>query len=420
MKDRLEEHPAEVPAAPGGNMLVPDREFALIQLKQFVDRAGQHYAKNRNLDLGPGHHHHVSRLSPFIRRRILLEEEVLAAAVKNHSQSQADKFIQEVFWRVYFKGWMEQHPQVWQDYRNDVSRLVLGMKRGDIDTNGYELAVNATTGIECFDFWVRELKATGYLHNHARMWFASIWVFTLGLPWQLGADFFYRHLLDGDPASNTLGWRWVSGLHTPGKHYLARAENIAKFTQGRFNPAHQLTEDAAPIVEEERPALHPWQPPDHLPKGSFGLLITEEDCCPENLFADQRPLAVLGLTASESDATLPVSAAVREFSRDAVKSALKRASETYDVPVEHREMQDWAAALRDWCARHRINTVISAYPPVGEVADRLRITTDELTPHGINLRYLVRNLDRLSWPNATSGFFKFKKRIPTLLEQVVK
>ena len=62
------------------------------------------------------------------------------------------------------------------------------------------------------------------------MWFASIWIFTLNLPWELGANFFYKNLLDADPASNTLSWRWVAGLHTEGKFYLARQENIEKFS----------------------------------------------------------------------------------------------------------------------------------------------------------------------------------------------
>ncbi len=96
--------------------------------------------------------------------------------------------------------------------------------------------LSGSTGIDCFDHWAQELADTGYLHNHARMWFASIWIFTLELPWQLGADFFLTRLLDADPAANTLSWRWVAGLHTPGKHYLARASNIEKFTLGRFNP----------------------------------------------------------------------------------------------------------------------------------------------------------------------------------------
>ncbi|BAU31831.1 deoxyribodipyrimidine photo-lyase [Microcella alkaliphila] len=68
------------------------------------------------------------------------------------------------------------------------------------------------------------------------MWFASIWIFTLRLPWQLGADVFLRNLLDGDPASNTLSWRWVAGLQTRGKTYQATADNIARFTDGRYRP----------------------------------------------------------------------------------------------------------------------------------------------------------------------------------------
>jgi deoxyribodipyrimidine photo-lyase len=87
-----------------------------------------------------------------------------------------------------------------------------------------ERAVNGQTGLTCFESWVTELVETGYLHNHARMWFASIWILTLGLPWRLGAVFLYRHLLDGDAASNTLGWRWVAGLQTRGKPYPADAK----------------------------------------------------------------------------------------------------------------------------------------------------------------------------------------------------
>ena len=59
------------------------------------------------------------------------------------------------------------------------------------------------------------------------MWFASIWIFTLELPWQLGAEFFMQHLYDGDAASNTLGWRWVAGVQTQGKHYLASEWNLS-------------------------------------------------------------------------------------------------------------------------------------------------------------------------------------------------
>ena len=62
------------------------------------------------------------------------------------------------------------------------------------------------------------------------MWFASIWIFTLKLPWQLGAAFFLEYLYDGDVASNTLSWRWVAGIHTKNKAYFASAENIQKYS----------------------------------------------------------------------------------------------------------------------------------------------------------------------------------------------
>ncbi|MCK7502530.1 MAG: hypothetical protein MZW92_81430 [Comamonadaceae bacterium] len=99
------------------------------------------------------------------------------------------------------------------------------------------------------------------LHNHARLWFASLWIFTLELPWALGADFFLRHLLDGDPASNTLSWRWVVGLQTPGKIYLARADNIARFTAGRFPAVTGLATAARPLREVPSIRRDRYRPP---------------------------------------------------------------------------------------------------------------------------------------------------------------
>ena len=235
----------------------PTRVAALAALEHFVPRAGRHYAEQRNFDYGPERRDNISVLSPYIRHRMISEQEVVAAVLKSHSPATAEKFIQEVFWRTYWKGWLQQRPAVWQHYLAELehqkSRKIYGLAT----------ACDGETGIECFDHWARELRTTGYLHNHARMWFASIWIFTLRLPWQLGADFFLQHLLDGDPASNTLSWRWVAELQTIGKHYVASADNIQRYTAGRFERP-EIALHAEPLMAMDHPnpvAIMPMQPP---------------------------------------------------------------------------------------------------------------------------------------------------------------
>ena len=218
------------------------RTQALTRLQRFLPLAGRDYGARRNFDCPQQGHPHVSTLSPYIRHRLITEAEVLEAVLARHSLMAAEKFVQEVFWRSYWKGWLELRPSVWHDYRAGLDRALTDPALAD----RLARAEGAQTGIDCFDAWMAELTATGYLHNHARMWAASIWIFTLRLPWEAGADLFLRHLLDGDPASNTLSWRWVAGLQTPGKHYVATADDIARYTKGRFSPKALVT-DPAPL-----------------------------------------------------------------------------------------------------------------------------------------------------------------------------
>ncbi len=192
------------------------RDEALNRLEDFSNNNLGKYAADRNFDPGPENRNNTSLLSQYISHRIIDEQETIRAAYQKFPFKKIEKFVQEVFWRTYWKGWLEMRPQVWDDYNQDLNNL-----QNELNSSNYKEAIEGNTKIPCFNDWVLELKEFGYLHNHARMWFASIWIFTLGLPWQLGADFFLKHLLDGDPASNTLGWRWVAGLHTKGKHYLA-------------------------------------------------------------------------------------------------------------------------------------------------------------------------------------------------------
>ena len=148
--------------------LNPNREIGLGFLNDFVPKTrNRHYARDRNYELGPGNHLSVSRLSAWLRCRLVTEEEVIRTVIGEHGYASADKFVQEVFWRIYFKGWLEQHPATWAGYRAELNRQSSLLRLDDRLEAQYTKATLARTGIECFDSWVRELKNTGYLHNHA-------------------------------------------------------------------------------------------------------------------------------------------------------------------------------------------------------------------------------------------------------------
>ncbi|MFC3101444.1 FAD-binding domain-containing protein [Altererythrobacter lauratis] len=386
------------------SLFPPSRAAALDRLAAFVPQAGRHYAEGRNTDHGPGAPSAVSRLSPYIRHRLLAEEEVVSAVLARHSLNAAEKYVQEVLWRTYWKGWLEMRPQVWRRY--------LAQREADQAAvrNPIMLAAaqSGATGIEGFDDWARELVATGYLHNHARMWFASIWIFTLRLPWTLGADFFLRHLLDADAASNTLSWRWVAGLQTPGKTYLATAENIARFTNGRFAPAG-LAAGAEALTEEPvgKPQTLPApETPD--PDAPALLLVTPEDMWPEWMW--RSGLAIAGALVVDDD-TLACGAKARRFIVGAASDAASGISAAAGLGVEMAARLDAAsllAAARSAGARQ----IVTPYAPVGAVADALAALAPVLEAEGVPLRQLRRAWDNAFWPHATKGFFPFKERIP--------
>ena len=397
----------------------PSRAAGLRCLEHFSAAAGVRYSKARNFDFGPERRGNVSMLSPFLRHRLVLEQEVIEAVLLQHSLAGASKFIQEIFWRAYFKGWLEHRPTVWEDYRDRLWDLLRSLDDDASLLERYDRAVEGKTGIECFDTWVSELVTTGYLHNHARMWFASIWVYTLGLPWQLGADFFLRYLIDGDPASNTLSWRWVCGLHTTGKTYLARPSNIARFTDNRFNPVEQLASSAPPLVDERVHPVRSLPVADVFgPDERFGLLVTEEDGYPESLLGDQPPVAVLGAIATQMRSPLPIGDGARRFAAAAVSDAVTRTARRYRVDGELSETSDWGSLLIDWAGRQQVRTIVTPYVPVGPVCDLLDDARAALERDGIRLLRPRRPYDSAAWPHARRGYFKMKEKIPAILEQL--
>ena len=250
----------------------PSRNFAIKKLNNFIEKNLIEYSKLRNFDYGPNQRTNISCLSPYVSHGIISEKEIIDKSLKKYSFIKNEKFIQEVLWRIYWKGWLELRPNIWSDYLEDLKKLKKNFK----DNQNYLNAINGKTNIECFNYWVNELKNHNYLHNHARMWFASIWIFTLDLPWQLGAEFFMKHLFDGDSASNTLGWRWVAGVQTKGKNYVASEWNIKKFTNNKFNNI-KLNENPIPVIDNRSYSIKNYSFINSNLSNSKDLLVFENN-----------------------------------------------------------------------------------------------------------------------------------------------
>jgi deoxyribodipyrimidine photo-lyase len=401
-----------IPAAPPA----PSRAAGLARLEAFTPFMGRAYAAHRNEDRGPDDRSNVSALSAHVRRRMICEDELVRAAVRAHGLQGAEKFVQEVCWRTYWKGWLEMRPSVWADYRARLARDLDVLERDGALAQRYGAAVAGRTGLDCFDAWARELNETGYLHNHARMWAASIWIYTLNLPWRLGADWFLRHLIDADPASNTLSWRWVGGLHTPGKTYLARADNIARFTAGRFKPsAHDLAPDAPPLADDPgHPAPMPLAPAARVDRTAPSLLLlTGEDLHPESWGVaglDVRGAATMDTSAALSP--LPVGEAANAFTRAAFEDARERAAGAFGFAVSEAASMDAVIALASEAGARQI---ITQRPCQGPARDALDSAGPALEAAGLTLCELRRDWDSAFFPHAEKGFFKLKQAIAPVL-----
>ena len=371
----------------------PSRAKALNKLNDFVENNLSEYSKLRNFDFGPKNRSNVSCLSPYITHGVISEKEVIEKSLSKFSFSKNEKFIQEVLWRTYWKGWLELRPNVWSDYLTELNKI-----REEFKSNQKYLdAIEGKTNIECFNAWTNELKANNYLHNHTRMWFASIWIFTLELPWQLGAEFFMRHLYDGDAASNTLGWRWVAGVQTKGKHYLANEWNIKKFTNNKFNNI-KLNENAPPKVSEKTYSIikQDFNNPQNIEDKN--LLIFENNLSFEITdFQNHKFKKVYLISNKNENRSIKLSEKVVKF-----KSLL----------IENQEQRLKAKSIDceviDISEIKTTEDCYGLYPTVGENLDYLNLNNSKID-------FLYRKLDKNSWQYCNKGFFNFKNFIPKII-----
>jgi len=369
---------------------------ALNRLNNFVEQNLSEYSKLRNFDFGPENRTNISGLSPYITHGVINEKEVIEKSLSKFSFSKNEKFIQEVLWRTYWKGWLELRPNVWTDYVAELNKIREEYK----DNQNYKNAIDGKTNIECFNYWVKELKENNYLHNHTRMWFASIWIFTLELPWQLGAEFFMQHLYDGDAASNTLGWRWVAGIQTQGKHYLASEWNIKKFTNNRFNNI-KLNETAPPKVSEKTYSIV---------KQDFSNKNTDD----ENLFIFENSLSfettdfqnhkfkkIYIISNKNENRSIKLSEKVIKF-KSLLISDQKQRLENNSINCEVVDISE---------VKNINEKVIALYPTVGE-------NLDYLNSKNLKVDFLYRKLDQYSWQYCNKGFFNFKNYIPKIISSL--
>ena len=372
----------------------PDYKTGISKLNYFIENNLQNYSRDRNYDFGPDNRNNISLLSPYISHRTLFEYDIVKSCLKKYKVDQVEKFIQEIFWRVYWKGWLELRPEVWTDFCDSYLSIE--------QSKFYKKALDGNTGIRCFDEWVNELKEYNYLHNHSRMWFASIWIFTLKLPWQLGAAFFMEHLYDGDPASNTLSWRWVAGIQTKGKHYLARSSNISKFTNQRFQYT-QLTTDAEPIFEDKNFELKRLDYKNSETRHE-NLIIFESNLNTQELSElSEKYKTVYFVLIDNYSRKIKLSHKVMSFKASLVKNVSELISNAKIINLEELEIL--------LSKNPKIDVI---YPFVGENLDILNKLSVKLESQ-LNFKY--KNQDLYSWQFSNKGFFNFKKNIPNIIDK---
>ena len=391
-------------------MYIPNRQSALEALQRFLPHAGENYASRRNFVSAPLVEANVSGLSPWVRTRLLQEWEIIEHVLHQHSASAASKFIDEVCWRTYWKGWLQLRPAVWEQY---LAELNQARKVSFMDAT-YQAVLAGQSGIECVDQWTQELQQTGYLHNHVRMWYASIWIHTLKLPWVLGADLFMQYLLDGDPASNTLSWRWVAGLHTKGKTYLANPDNIQKYTQGRFEVKERLATEA--VIPKSFPIQQPRSLPSLGPlpqkKSRVGVLLQEDDVRALNWLVTNQDTAEIHIAGYFSPAVYSVNKIapmVAQFRQESLQSVLQ---------ADHPLFND-VDSVSNWAATKQLDAVLMAEVPTGMWDSKIQDLQSAVEAQGVKLSMQRCPWDAHFYPLAKAGFFRFKQGISAALHSVV-
>ena len=226
------------------------------------------------------------------------------------------------------------------------------------------------------------------------MWFASIWIFTLGLPWQLGARFFMRHLLDGDASSNTLSWRWVAGMHTNKKPYLASKENINKYTFNRFRKTPISISSTINIIKNSQHLSNKLPVQRNFPNSNILLMFDNDMYILDRSQLFNSYSKVYILSNSFINNQLELSEKVIQFKQSLIDKINKLIPNS--VVLKSKE-------IRTLLYDHKYIDVI--YPGIGHNLDLINKYSNQ---NQIIINYIYREVDLMYWGYANSGFNKFK------------
>jgi deoxyribodipyrimidine photo-lyase len=372
---------------------VTTRKEALDVMERYIENNISDYTAKRNFDFGPQNRKNISCLSPYITHRLISEYEVAKKTLSKYPYQKVEKFIQEIFWRVYWKGWLELRPKVWTDFVEDTKNIE--------NTNEYEKAINGETNIDCFNDWVKELKENNYLHNHTRMWFASIWIFTLKLPWQKGAEFFLRELYDGDAASNTLSWRWVAGIQTKGKNYIAQNWNINKFTNNKYKDL-KLNENPQPIIDQRDYKVSPLSISNN--ETASDKLVFFENELDFQFFNIDNHKKVYCILLANDERQVKLGSKVLDYKKNLIKNQIQNSGLKIEF-IEGNKFIELSSNDKDFDI---------VYPSIGENMSFLKRV---IKKNNLNINYLTREEDNYCWQFSNKGYFNFKSNIPKILSQ---
>ena len=372
---------------------VTTRKEALDVMERYIENNISDYTAKRNFDFGPQNRKNISCLSPYITHRLISEYEVAKKTLSKYPYQKVEKFIQEIFWRVYWKGWLELRPKVWTDFVEDTKNIE--------NTKEYEKAINGETNIDCFNDWVKELKENNYLHNHTRMWFASIWIFTLKLPWQKGAEFFLRELYDGDAASNTLSWRWVAGIQTKGKNYIAQNWNINKFTNNKYKDL-KLNENPQPIIDQRDYKVSPLSISNN--ETASDKLVFFENELDFQFFNIDNHKKVYCILLANDERQVKLGSKVLDYKKNLIKNQIQNSGLKIEF-IEGNKFIELSSNDKDFDV---------VYPSIGENMSFLKRV---IKKNNLNINYLTREEDNYCWQFSNKGYFNFKSNIPKILSQ---